>query len=143
MNIRILLGTFIIVLVNKLNGRFLLVNVGDPNVDDDDRHRIGDLNVDDDNDRPRMGKIEIEKGLSCGPVKWNCIQNHDCCSGLCQGEGARMYGECAEKNDGTLKKEGEACGQSCDVDCGNCEDGLTCALSLTEPPTCKCGFCTR
>ena len=61
MNIRILLGTFIIVLVNKLNGRFLLVNVGDPNVDDDDRHRIGEPHVDDDNDRPEMGKIEIGK----------------------------------------------------------------------------------
>ena len=74
MNIRILLGTLIIVLINKLNGRFLLVNVGDPDVDDDDRqrigdpdvddddrHRIGDPDVDDDNDRQRMGKIKIGK----------------------------------------------------------------------------------
>ena len=76
MNIRILLGTLIIVLINKLNGRFLLVNVGDPDVDDDDRQRIGDPDVDDDDrhkigdpavdddyDRPRMGKIEIGKNL--------------------------------------------------------------------------------
>ena len=63
MNIRILLGIFIIVLINKLNGRFLLVNVGDPDVDDDNRHRIGDPDVDDDNDRPEMGKIEIGKNL--------------------------------------------------------------------------------
>jgi len=74
MNIRILLGTFIIVLINKLNGRFLLVNVGDPAIDDDNRHRIGDPDVDDDdrrriedpdvdddNNRPEMGKIEIGK----------------------------------------------------------------------------------
>ena len=61
MNIRILLGTFIILLINKLNGRFLLVNVGDSGVDDDDRNRIGDPDVDDDKDGPRMGKIETGK----------------------------------------------------------------------------------
>ena len=73
MNIRILLGTFIIVLINKLNGRFLLVNVGDPDVDDDDRHvigdpdvddddrhRIGDPDVDDDYDRPRIGNPDVD-----------------------------------------------------------------------------------
>ena len=74
MNIRILLGIFIIVLITKLNGRFLLVNVGDPAIDDDNRHRIGDPDVDDDdrrriedpdvdddNNRPEMWKIEIGK----------------------------------------------------------------------------------
>ena len=63
MNIRILLGTFIIVLINKLNGRFLLVNVGDPDVDDDNRQRIGDPDVDDDNVDSRLGKIAVGKNL--------------------------------------------------------------------------------
>ena len=43
--------------------------------------------------------------------------------------------------DGKLKKEGEACGQSCDDDCGNCEDGLTCGPSYS--PSCRCGTCKR
>ena len=60
MNIRILLGTFIIVLINKLNGRFLLVNIGDPDVDDEDRHRMGDPDVDDDYDRPRIGDPDVD-----------------------------------------------------------------------------------
>ena len=64
MNIRILLGTFTILLINKLNGRFLLVNVGgphvdDPDVDDEDRHRIGAPDVDDDNDPSRIGNIVL------------------------------------------------------------------------------------
>merc|ERR1719334_1436643 len=68
MNIRILLGIFIIVLITKLNGRFLLVNVGDPAIDDANRHRIEDPDVDDANNRPEMGKIEIEpKCPDCCP----------------------------------------------------------------------------
>ena len=55
MNIEILLGLFILVAIDNLNGRFLLVNVGDSDVEED--HRMGDPAVDDDYGAPRFGEI--------------------------------------------------------------------------------------
>ena len=63
MNIQTLLGVFILVAIDNLNGRFLLVNVGDPAIDDDNRHRIGDPDVGDDNVDSRLGKIAVGKNL--------------------------------------------------------------------------------
>ena len=61
MNIRILLGVFILVAIDNLNGRFLLVNVGDSDVEE--HHRMGDPDVDDDNDDSRLGEIAAGKNL--------------------------------------------------------------------------------
>ena len=61
MNIEILLGVFILVAIDNLNGRFLLVNVGDSDVEED--HRMGDPAVDEAYDDPRLGEIARGKNF--------------------------------------------------------------------------------
>lgn len=63
MKIGISFGFYILFLIANIEGRFLLVNIGDPDVDDDyDDPRkeqsvnFGDPDVDDDYDDPRIAK---------------------------------------------------------------------------------------
>jgi len=198
MNIEILLGIFILVAIDNLNGRFLLVNVGDSDVEEN--HRMGDPAVDDDYGAPRLGEIAREPNSKlsdstictipcdvanivqccehddplgclmiapnycdvccpkplkkqtlpssneeprCKAINETCTGGFGCCSGLCKANQLRpeigIDGVCVEKKD-RPKKEGEACGQGCNDDCGECEFGLLCAEPGTSP-TCKCGVC--
>jgi len=146
MNIQTLLGVFILVAIDNLNGRFLLVNVGDSDVEE--HHRMGDPDVDDDNDDSRLGKIAVVQPSSneeprCKEINETCMSGFGCCSGLCKANHLRpeigIDGVCVEKKD-RPKKEGEACGQGCNDECGECEKGLECAPPATSP-TCLCGVC--
>ena len=67
MKIGISFGIYILFLIANIEGRFLLVNVGDPGVVDDNDGPLngkpasfGDPNVDDD-DKPRENNPEISK----------------------------------------------------------------------------------